>query len=358
MMGELVVIDGTAGGGQMLRNAVALSAVSGRPVRVVNIRGARPRPGLRPQHLTAVKVAAEACGATLAGAEIGSQEIEFRPGAIVAGREWRIDVGTAGSLTLVLQCLLPALAHAQGDSRVTLIGGTDVPFAPPIDYLREVFAPALAELGPRVEVWLERRGFYPKGGGEIEVAVGAPPGGAVDASPGLAPVSWTERGAPKRFQGRSYSLGLPGHIAERMREAAMEVLREAGCGEAEIEVEVVERGRSEGCGIALWAEFEGGRRLGGSALGRRGKRAEEVGREAAEGLLTELEGGGAVDGHLADQLVVWLALVRGRSEFTTSRVTEHLRLAAEVAEAMVGCRVIIEEGRPARVVCDPRGLGC
>lgn len=176
---------------------------------------------------------------------------------------------------------------------------------------------------------------------------------AIGGSPGLAPVSWRERGAPKSLRGRSYSLGLPGHIAERMREAAMEVLREAECGEAEIELEVVERGRSEGCGIALWAECEGGRRLGGSALGRRGKRAEEVGREAAEGLLAELEGGGAVDSHLADQLVVWLALARGRSEFTTSRVTEHLRLAAKVAEAMVGCRFVIEEGRPARVVCEP-----
>ena len=349
MMGELVVIDGTAGGGQMLRNAVALSAVSGRAVRVTNIRGARPRPGLRPQHLMSVKVAAEACGADLVGGEIGSLEVEFRPGASVGGREWQIDVGTAGSLTLVLQCLLPALAHAQGDSSVTLIGGTDVPFAPPIDYLREVFAPALAELGPKVEVWVERRGFYPKGGGEMEVAVGG--------SPGLAPVSWTERGALKTIRGRSYSLGLPGHIAERMREAAMEGLREGGCGEAEIEVEVVEGGRSEGCGIALWAECEGGRRLGGSALGRRGKRAEEVGREAAEELVAELEGGGAVDSHLADQLVVWLALAEGRSEFTASRVTEHLRLAVEVAEAMVGCRFMIEEGRPARVVCDPRSLG-
>ena len=222
-----------------------------------------------------------------------------------------------------------------------------MPFAPPFVYLRVVCAPALAVVGRRVEVWVERRGFYPRGGGEIEVVVGA--------SPGLAPASWTERGAPKTLRGRSYSLGLPGHIAERMREAAVGVLRGAGCGEAEIEVEVVERGRSEGCGIALWAECDGDRRLGGSALGRRGKRAEEVGREAAEALLAELEGGGAVDSHLADQLVVWLALARGRSEFTTSRVTEHLRLAAEVAEAMVGCRVAIEEGRPARVRCEPSG---
>ena len=330
----------------MLRNAVALSAVSGRPVRVTKIRGARPQPGLRPQHLTAVRAAAEACGAELVGAEIGSCEVEFRPGGVRAQREWRLDVGTAGSLMLVLQCLLPALARAPSASRMTLIGGTDVPFAPPFDYFEQVFLPTLAEMGPRVEARLIGRGFYPKGGGEVEVAV--------TPAPAIRPVSWCERGPMTRIAGRAYSLGLPGHIVERMRKAALDVLARAGHREAEIEAEVIARGKSEGCGIVLWAECEGGRHVGGSALGRRGKRAEEVGEEAAQYLVSEVESGGAVDSRLADQMIVWMAIADGFSELTTSRLTDHIRSAVEVTEAVVGARFSLEEGPPARVRCDPQ----
>jgi RNA 3'-phosphate cyclase len=295
----------------------------------------------------AVRAAAQACGARLVGAEIGSREIEFWPGEIGGRTAWRLDVGTAGSLTLVLQCLLPALSHAPEESTLTLIGGTDVPFSPPFDYFREVFLPALEQLGSRTEARLVGRGFYPKGGGEVQVRV--PP------SPILRAVSWRERGPVTRIRGRVCSLGLPAHIGQRMREAALATLGAAGHREAGLELEVVPSGRSEGCAIVLWAECEGGRRLAGSGLGRRGKRAEEVGREAAGALIRELSGRGAVDSHLADQLIVWVALADGPSEFTTSRVTDHLRSAAQVAEAVVGARVEIEEGEPVRVRCEPTG---
>ena len=344
-MSDFVTIDGSSGGGQMLRNAVALSAVSGRPVRVTNIRGARPKPGLRPQHLMAIRAAADACGADLTGAEIGSSEIEFRPGEIRPRTDWRFDVGTAGSLMLVLQCLLPALACAQTESQITLIGGTDVPFAPPFDYFQEVFLPALAELGPRVDVRLVRRGFYPKGGGEVEVKV--------QPGPAIRPLSWCQRGPVTRIAGRAYSQGLPGHIVERMRKAAFRTLAAAGHEKAEIDCEVLPRGRSEGCGIVLWAECGAGRRLGASALGRRGKRAEEVGEEAARGLLDELESGGAVDSRLADQMIVWMAIADGPSEVTTSRLTDHILSSVEVTEAVVGARFSLEEGPPALVRCHP-----
>ena len=347
-MADLVVIDGSAGGGQMVRNAVALSAVSGRPVRVENIRGARPRPGLRPQHLMAVKAAAHACSGRLTGAELGSREIELHPREIEAPGQWAVDVGTAGSLMLVLQCVLPALACAAAQFRMTLIGGTDVPFAPPFDHFREVFLPALAEMGPRVEARLVRRGFYPKGGGEVEVTVA--PAGAI------RPVSWCERGAVSRISGRAYSLGLPGHIVERMRKAALDALARAGHGDAQIESEVVPRCRSEGCGIVLWADCEGGR-IGASALGRRGKRAEEVGEEVASVLVEELEAGGAVDSRLADQVIVWMALADGPSELTTSGLTDHIRSAVGVAEAVVGARFSLYEGPPARVRCEPLAVG-
>jgi len=344
-MDRLAEIDGAAGGGQMLRSAVALSAVSGRPVRITNIRGARPQPGLRPQHLTAVQAAARVCSGAVSGAEIGSREIEFRPGPIASQPDLRLDIGTAGSVTLVLQCLLPALAHAPTRSALTLIGGTDVPFAPPFGYFQHVFAPALAVLGPRVEARLAQRGFYPRGGGDVSVAV--------NPSPLLRSLEWLDRGRVVRVRGCAASLGLPDHIVRRMRDAALAALRKCGTDDIAVEAEVAAAGAGEGCGIALWAECEGGLRFGGSALGRRGKRAEEVGEEAARALLSELRGAAAVDSHLADQLIVWLALAAGPSEFTTSRLTDHLRSACQVADAVVGARFELTEGPPARVRCHP-----
>jgi RNA 3'-phosphate cyclase len=343
-----ITIDSSSGGGQMLRNAVALSAVTGRPVRVTNIRGARPQPGLRPQHLLAVRSVAEICGAHLTGAEIGSREIEFHPSGIQAKADWRLDVGTAGSVTLILQCLLPALTHAPSQSSLTLIGGTDVPFSPPWGFFTEVFSPALAELGPRAQSRLAMRGFYPKGGGEVSASV-------TPAS--IAPISWTERGAITRIRGRSYSLGLPAHIAERMRAAALSALGEEARGKLlpnpEVDLEINVSGRSEGCGIVIWAESENGRRFAGSALGRRGKPAERVGEEAAHALLAELGSTAAVDTHLADQLIVWLALASGSSDFTTSRITDHVRSASQVAEAIAGARIELSDSAPPRVRCLP-----
>jgi len=341
---DIITINGSSGGGQMLRNAVALSAVTGRPVRVTDIRGARPQPGLRPQHLLAVRATAEACGGRLLGAEIGSREITFEPGKIEPRQGWRLDVGTAGSVMLILQSLLPALALADGPSDMTLIGGTDVPFAPPLDHFDRVFLPALSELGPRATMHIVRRGFYPKGGGELRLTV--------EPAPAIRAFSWCERGPVTRIAGRSYSQGLPSHIAERMRDSAVNVLRRSGY-RPEVELEVVERGPSDGCGIVLWAHCEGGRRLAGSALGRRGKRAEEVGREAANALLAELAGDWAVETHLADQLIVWMAMANGPCEFTTGRITDHVRNAVIVAEQIAGVRFTLEEGRPSRVKCEP-----
>jgi len=337
-MPDLVTVDGTSGGGQILRNAVALSAVTGRPVRVENIRASRPKPGLRPQHLLGLTAAADLCGASLTGAAIGSREIEFHPQQIRPRRDWRLDIGTAGSITLVLQCLLPALCRAGDRSALTLTGGTDVPFSPPFEYFSQVFLAALAEMGPQVTARCAVRGFYPKGGGQLEVEV--KPDGA------LRPITWTERGAVTLIRGISYSLGLPDHIAKRMRVSAANTLYTAGYRKLDLRLDVAERGRSEGCGIMLWAECETGRRLGASALGERGKRAERVGEEAAQALLADLASDAAVDSHLADQLIVWLALADGPSEFTAPRITDHLRSAIAVAEAISDARFRVSDGTP------------
>jgi len=339
-----VTIDGSSGGGQMLRNAVALSAVTGRPVRVENIRSARPRPGLRPQHLAGVRAVAAVSGASLTGAEIGSRTVEFRPGRRSTETRWRFDVGTAGSVLLVLQSLLPALACGPTPSTLTLTGGTDVPFSPPFDYFAQVFAPALARLGPRLDVHLSQRGFYPKGGGEIEVAI--------RPAPAIGSFAWTERAPVTAIRGLCYSQRLPEHIVPRLRDAAVEALLAAGQASVDVETEIVDTGPSEGCGLVLWADCGEGR-LGAAALGRRGVPAERVGREAVDRLLREIDSGAAVDEHLGDQLVVWMAMAEDPSEVTVAAITDHIRCAAEVAEAVAGARFTLEEGPPARVKCEP-----
>jgi len=174
----LVEIDGSMGegGGQILRTALALSAITGKPMRVYNIRARRDNPGLRPQHLTAVKAIAQICNARVKGAEVGSMTLEFYPSAIKGG-SYTFDVGTAGSVPLVLQALLPVLAFADKPVTVKIRGGTDVPMAPTIDYVREVLARLTETLGYSFTIKVERRGHYPKGGGMVTVTVDQPPGG-------------------------------------------------------------------------------------------------------------------------------------------------------------------------------------
>ncbi|MBN1459230.1 MAG: RNA 3'-phosphate cyclase [Armatimonadetes bacterium] len=344
-MTDLVTIDGSAGGGQILRNAIALSAVCQRPVRVTRIRTTRPKPGLRPQHLAGVLAAAEMCGADVTGAEIGSQEIAFHPTGPCHRDTWSFDIGTAGSMTLLLQCLLPSLGLSRSPTNITLTGGTDVPFSPPVDYFDLILTPALSELRLKVTTQVQCRGFYPRGGGQIRVRV--------EPTGHIQPFCWTERGSISSIRGRSYSQRLPNHIAERMRNAALDTLREAGQPEPEVELDIVSQGPSPGCGLVLWAECETGRRLAGSSLGRQGVRAEKVGAEAAGRLLHEIEAGAAVETHLADQLIVWMALACGPSEMIVTEVSDHVRSAVHVAEAVSGALFSLEEGVRARIRCEP-----
>lgn len=339
-MGDLVTIDGSSGGGQILRNAVALSAVTGRPVRVQRIRASRPTPGLRPQHLLGLRAVAELCNGRLEGDDIGSMEIAFWPGQLRPCSQLSLDVGTAGSLTLLLQCLLPVLWRAGRPCTLLLTGGTDVPFSPPIDYFAQVFAPALAGLGPRLEINCLARGFYPKGGGRLEVHF---------QPAALRPLALVGQSSVRLVRGHAFSLNLPEHIVRRMRQAAASALHAAGLRALDLRVEAMQGGTSEGCGIVLWAECEDGRALGASALGELGKRAERVGEEAAHRLLEELRSGAAVDSHLADQLIIWLALAEGGSEFTAPRLTDHLANAIRVAEALTGARFQLTADRVVHV---------
>ncbi|MFQ6131521.1 MAG: RNA 3'-terminal phosphate cyclase [Armatimonadota bacterium] len=345
----IVRIDGSygEGGGQILRSSLALSALTGRPVEIFDIRAGRKKPGLAAQHLTGCLATAEITGGSLEGAEIGSQRVMFAPGRIRGG-DYRFDVSavspSAGSTMLVLQAVLPALLFAPGPSRLLLEGGTHVAWSPPFEYVQEVLLPVLAKMGTHVELWLERPGWYPQGGGRVEVEV--QPCGE------LASLELQERGELVELACLSTSSGLPDHVAERQLKAAQERLREVGLAVTGALKRPAARGKGSFCFVR--GVFEGGW-AGASALGARGKPAERVGREAAKGLLAFLSGGACVDKYLGDQIVPYLALARGRSVVAVEMVTEHLRTNIWVARQLLRRRLTLlgEKGEPGLLIVEP-----
>ena len=314
----------------MLRTSIALSAVTQQPVRVVKIRAGRPKPGLSPQHVTSVEAVAALCDATVEGLCIGAQEIRFRPGALLGGG-YIFDIGTAGSISLVvLSCLLPAaLSKSKVDMVVT--GGTDVKWAPPIDHLLRVHVPIAERFGLRCSAELISRGFYPEGGGEVRIEV-VPSGG-------LLGVSLNERCSPTRIKGIAYSQNLPEHVVSRMRHAAMRKL--IPMGGAEIEPDV-RRGRSTGAGIFLEAD-RGQSLIGQSALGQRGVRAEALGESCASDLLETVESAATVDMHMLDQVLLYMALARGPSVVVAEKMTRHAKTNIAVIEQLLDRRFTVIE---------------
>ncbi len=316
------IIDGSygEGGGQILRTAVALSCITGQDIKVVNIRAKRPNPGLKRQHLTAIKAAACLCGARVEGLELGSKTIVFRPSSIRSG-SFRFDIGTAGSITLMLQTLAPIMAYAPGPIRLELIGGTDVPWSPPIDYVKHVLIPHLEKVGYSLAIKLLRRGHYPRGGGVVHVVVASPPRE-------LRSLNLLKRADKiEEIRGLSHCVRLPKHVAERQARSAEARLREGGVSAPiKIDLEYYEPERDPhlgpGSGIVVWAKA-GEAILGGDALGARGKRAEVVGEEAANILLKDLGTGMALDTHMSDNILIYLALASGKSVVGGAELSMH-----------------------------------
>lgn len=341
----MIEIDGSRGegGGQILRTALSLACHLGAPFRIRNIRRNRPRPGLAPQHLTVVRALASICGARVTGDRTGSTELSFSPGKIVPG-EYRFDVGTAGSALLVLQALLPPLLFGSGEALLRISGGTHVPFSPCFEYADRIFLPALRSIGADVRLAIESYGFYPKGGGRIRAEV--------RPCRGLAGLRTPQRGALLRIGGLSGACRLPLSIAERQRDAAARRLRSLP-GPETIPRDVdttAPVGPAPGTFLFLEAVYAGGK-AGFSALGAVGKPAEAVGREAADALLSHHGAEGALDPHLADQLIPYLALSEERSSFTTSRITRHLLTNLETVRLFHRFRFEVEgtEGTPGTV---------
>jgi RNA 3'-terminal phosphate cyclase (ATP) len=343
---RLVTLDGSRGegGGQILRTALTLSLITGRPFRLVKVRQNRDKPGLRPQHLAAVEAAAALGAAEVAGASVGSRDVTFRPGAYEP-RDLSIDIGTAGSTAMVLQTLhLPLALRARGPVRLTLIGGTFNTKAPSFPFLDATWRPLLALMGMPIALAMPSAGYYPRGGGRLEAWIEP-----------AKPRAWTriERGPLRRITGVAGLTNLH-EVRERMRTRALDRLAERGLS-ADIEL-VLWPGVGQGTAIALTAEHDG---LPATfvGLGQRGKPAEAVADEAVEELLDYLdaEGAGAIDPHSADQILLPLALADGRSEYTVAAVTEHLRTNVETIRAFLDRPIAIDEPAdgPARVVVGP-----
>ena len=327
----MITIDGAQGegGGQILRSALALSLVTGKPFRIENIRARRKKPGLMRQHLTAVNAAAEVCGARVAGDTIGSPWITFAPSALRCG-SYHFAVGTAGSCTLVLQTVLPALIVAGGASEILLEGGTHNPAAPPFDFLADTFLPLLNRMGPTVEATLERPGFYPAGGGRMRVSV--------TPSRQLVPLQLLRRGAVDGCTARAMVARLPRSIAER--EIAV-VKEELAWGNACLHV--VETPDSNGPGnvLVLTVASEQVTEVF-TGFGEYGVSAETVARSIVKEVREYLACEVPVGRHLADQLLLPLALA-GAGAFRTLSPSAHTRSNIEVLRLFLDLNVKLEK---------------
>jgi len=338
---KAIELDGSAGegGGQILRSALALAMCTGRPMAIKQIRAKRAKPGLMRQHLACVRAAAAVSGAEVQGDELGSQALAFAPGRVRAG-DYAFDVGSAGSCTLVLQTVLPALMMAAGTSRVSLRGGTHNPMAPPFPFLERCFAPLLHRLGVRLDLELLRHGFYPAGGGEMAVVI-------QPAENGLLPVDLLERGLPLQHYAECVAPGLPRSVAQRELAAVERLLGWSG---KQLRTPGVRHDEGPGNALIATLDYEHVSEVC-TSFGDKGVTSERVAERLAAEVKAFVASEAALGPHLADQWMLPLALaVAGKGQaaaFTCTELTEHARTNAAV----------IEKFLPVRWRVDPSGSG-
>ncbi|MBK1833577.1 RNA 3'-terminal phosphate cyclase [Roseibacillus ishigakijimensis] len=325
---KILTLDGQKGGGQILRSALSLALITGQPFRLVNIRGQRTRPGLMRQHLTCVRAVCAISDGTADGAELGSGELVFRAGEVRPGA-YEFAIGTAGSTTLLLQTLLPALWLAGGPSTLTLRGGTHNPLAPPVDFIERVYLPALQKMGARATLQLRETGFAPSGGGVLESTIEPLDGG-------FQPLTLTDRGALQEQALRVISRQIKDSVGERLMAS---VARQWPCEHQSLERR--EEGPGQGLIVLAEARYEHSSELA-SGCGERGQSAERIGSRVGKAMRTFHDTGAAVGRHLADQLLLPLALAGG-GEFTTTAPDNHLPTNSAVIEAFLPVSFSVEK---------------
>jgi RNA 3'-terminal phosphate cyclase (ATP) len=328
----MIIIDGSEGWGQVLRTAIALSSLTLKPVKITNIRASRPKPGLMPQHLMGIKVAAEFCDAQILGLQFGSMEVEFSPRKLNV-EDKTIDIGTAGSIPLILQTLTPLLTFAKKEIVLEIIGGTAGLGSPTIEYLKNVTFPILSKLGlPLPEIEVLKQGFYPKGGGRVKITF--------QPAKSLSSINILNPGEILSIKEISIAGSLPESVAIRQAESAKNVLSNI-IKNIQTYSESVNT-YSQGTSITLWAETENSI-LGADNIGKRGIMAEDIGREAAEELMRSIQSKAALDKYMSDQILPFLALAQGKSSITVEEITQHCISNISVCEKILGCKFSVDK---------------
>lgn len=328
----MIELDGSAGegGGQILRTALVLSMITGQPFRITRIRANRAKPGLMRQHLVAVQAAARISAAAVRHAEFGSAELEFIPGEI-AGGDYEFAIGTAGSCTLVLQTLALALLHARAPSTIRNSGGTHNAMAPPAQFLQRAWRPVLGAMGAQVDFNLERYGFYPAGGGVVTAAI-AP-------CAQLRPLDLVDRGVRRTGYAEAFIAGIPASVGER--ELAF-IGSKMGCGESQLTLQMLSASEGPGNAILLTLEYEHVTEVF-AGFGAKMVRAEEVAAKALKEARDYIASGAAVGEHLADQLMLPMALA-GAGRFTVSSISQHALTNAQVISRFLPVEFSFERG--------------
>lgn len=330
----MLEIDGSkkSGSGTILRLSIALAAITQEPLHIYNIRHNRRQPGLRPQHLESVITAAKLCNAETEGAKLGSRELWFKPNPIKSG-EVQAKIGTAGSISMLLLTVLPICAYAKSEVKIHVIsGGTDVQYAPTINYMKYVLLPALEQMGLKASLTVKKFGYYPKGMGEV----------ALKVSPvsKLTSLRIEEFGKISEIKGVSVCTFLEKQrVAQRQAEAAINVLKNQGY---DANIRVVNDSSNpyqRGSSIILWTKTSKGALLGADAIGKLRKPSEAVGKEAAENFLNEIEAKATVDVHLADMLVPYIALANGASTYLTRKITDHIDTNIWLTNKILGTKI-------------------
>jgi RNA 3'-terminal phosphate cyclase (ATP) len=326
---DMTELDGSHGGGQLLRTALTLALCTGTGFTMTGIRAGRSRPGLMRQHLASVNAAAQVGGARTAGAELGSVTLRFEPGDIAAG-DYTFAIGSAGSTTLVLQTVLPALARASGPSTLRLEGGTHNPMAPTADFIADTWLPRLRDIGYVATIELERAGFYPAGGGILHARIGP--------APVLAVREFIDRGQANGLVATALLSGLSSDIGRRELAVLGERLR---LGEADLRLRAVRPANGPGNVLQVRAGFEHHAPTF-TGHGARGVSAETVANQLANDVDAYLQSGACIDEHLADQLLLPMALAGGGG-FTTTAASDHLRSNAALIEKFLPVEISLQE---------------
>ncbi len=334
----MLEIDGSqkSGSGTILRLSIALAGLLGEQLHIYNVRKKRSQPGLRPQHLESVVTAAKICSAEVKGAEVGSDELWFDPGEIEGG-EINAEIGTAGSIPMLIMTILPLCAYAKREVKLHIFkGGTDVSHSPTINYLKYVFLPTLERMGLNSSLMVKSYGYYPKGMGEVILEV--------LPCKKLTPLNLEKFGKLREIDGISVCTFLADRrVAERQAEAAIKYLMAYGYRPQVQIVNDFSNPVQKGSSIVLWAATDTGVLLGGDAIGEIDKRSEVVGREAAENLVEEIVSEATVDIHLADMLVPYVALAEGSSTYLARLMTDHLETNIWLVKEILGIEIHVSK---------------